>query len=101
MDDGNNGGQRYISIKVMKTDLLSYKALGSFTLIEMNDATGETLLCICILATQSLSVTDVKVFKHHASIPYDSIKTTEENKGKGKAIPGLPVCNFRGKYIPG
>ena len=25
----------------------------------------------------------------------------EENMGEGKALPGFPVCNFRGKFIPG
>ena len=33
---------------------------------------------VCILYAKSLSVSDVKVFNYHASIPYDSSKTTEE-----------------------
>ena len=67
----------------------------------MTAATGATVLCICILAVKSLSVTDVKGFYYRASIPYDSSKTMEENMVEGKAIPGLPVCKFRGKLIPG
>ena len=60
MDDGNNGGQPYISIKVMRTNLLSYKASGRFTLMGINAATCDPVLCMCILATKSLSVTDFK-----------------------------------------
>ena len=101
MDDGNNRGWSYISIKGMRTNLLSSKASGNFTLMGMTDATGEPILFICILAANSLIVTDVKVFDYSASIPYDSSKTTEENMGEGKELPGLPVCKFRGKLIPG
>ena len=81
MDDGNNGGQSYISIKVMKTNLLSSKALGCFTLMGLTAATGETFLCIWILAAQNWSVTDVKGFDYCASIPYDSSNKMEENMG--------------------
>ena len=63
-------------------------------------ATGEPVLFICILAERSLSVTEVKVFYYRASIPYESNKTTEENMGEGKALPGLLVYNFRGELIP-
>ena len=62
MDDGNNGGQHYISIKVMRTNLLSSKASVCFTLMGVTAATSEPVLCICILAAKSLSVTDVKGF---------------------------------------
>ena len=62
----------------------------------LTDATGEPELCICIFAAQILSVTDVKGLYYRASIPYDSGNTMEENIGKGKSIPGLPVCKFRG-----
>ena len=75
----------------MKTNLLSSKALGSFTLMVLTAATGDPLLCMCILYAQRLSVDDVKVFVYRTSIPYDSSKTMEENMGKGKALPGLPV----------
>ena len=71
MDDWNNGGQRYISIKVTTTNLLSSKASGRFTLIGMTTATGEPVLCIHTLAAKSLSVTYVKVFDYSAPIPYD------------------------------
>ena len=77
MDDGNNGGRSYISKNVMRTNLLSSKASGHFTFMGLTDATGDPLLCICILASQSLIVTYVKVFDYCASIPYDSSKTTE------------------------
>ena len=91
MDDGNNGGQRCISIKVMRTNLLLSKSSSCFTLMGVAAATGEPVLCVCILAAKSLSVTDVKVFYYRASIPYDSINTTEENMGEVNALPGLPV----------
>ena len=101
MDDGNNGVQRYISIKGMKTNLLSSKYSGRFTLMDLTAATGEPVLCISILAVKSLSVTDVKGFDYRVSIPYDSSKTTEENMGEGKSLHGLPVCKFSCKPIPG
>ena len=75
MDYGNNGGQRYISIKGMRTNLLSSKASGCFTLMGMTAETGEPVLSICILAAKSLSVTDVKGFDYRAYIPYESSKT--------------------------
>ena len=96
MDDGNNRGQRYISINVMNTNLLFSKVLGCFTFMGLNDATGDPVLCICILAAQSLIVTGVKGLDYRVSIPYDSSNTMEGNIGEGKAIPGLPVCKFRG-----
>ena len=82
-------------------NLLSSKASGRFTLIGLTAATGETVLCIWILAAKSLIVTDVKRFYYRTIIPYDSSKTTEENMGEGKAITGLPVWKFRGELIPG
>ena len=92
MDDGNNGGQRYISIKGIITNLFSSKASGNFTLMGTTAANGEPVLSIYILAAKSLSVTDVKGFYYGASIPYESSNTTEENMGEGKALPGFPVC---------
>ena len=91
----------YISVKGTRTNLLLSKASGRFTLMGLTAATGEPVLCICILAAKSLSVTDVKGFDYRASIPYDSSKTMEEKMGEGKVLPGLPVCKFRGKSIPG
>ena len=96
MDDGKNRGRSYINIKWMKANLLFSKYFGSFTLMGLTAATGEPLLCICILAVKSLSVIDVKGFDYHAYIPYESINTMEENVGDGKALPGFPVCKFRG-----
>ena len=46
IDDENNGGQSYISIKVMKNNLFSSKALSYFTFMGMTAATGESVLCI-------------------------------------------------------
>ena len=60
MDDGNSVGQRYISIEGMENNLLSPKAPGCFTLMGLTSATGEPVLCICILSAQILSVIDVK-----------------------------------------
>ena len=91
MDGGNNGGQSYIIIKGIRTNLISYKAYGSFTFMGMTDATDEPVLCICILSAKILSVTDVKGFDYHASILCDSSKTMEENMREGKALLGLPV----------
>ena len=76
------------------------KASGCFTLIGLTAETGETVSCICILASKFLSVTDVKGFDYRASIPYDSIKIMEEKMVEGKVLPGLLVCNFRGGLIP-
>ena len=91
MEYGNNGGQRCISVKGKRTNVVSYKASGCFTSMGMTAATGDPVLFIFILAAKSLSVTDVKGFDYRASIPYESSKTTEENMGEGKALPGLPV----------
>ena len=101
MCNGNNGGQRCISITGMKTNLLSSKSLGCFTLMGMTAATGEPVLCMCILATKYLSITYIKGFDYRASIPYESINNMEGNMGEVKEIPGLPVCKFRGELIPG
>ena len=86
-------------IKGMRTNLLLSKASVNFTLIGITDATDETVLCICILATKSLNVTDVKGSYYRASIPYESSATMEENMGEGKELPGFPVYKFRGKLI--
>ena len=100
MEDINNGGQNYISVKVTRTNLLSFKESDCFTLMGLTAATSDPVLCIYILAAKSLSVTDVKVFYYHASIPYESSKTIEGNIGEGKALLGFPVCKFRGRLIP-
>ena len=101
MDDVKNVGQRYIRIKGTRTNLLSSKASGSFTLMGVTAATSEPVLFICILAAKSLNFTDAKVFDYREYIPYASSNTMEENIREGKALPGLPVCKFRGKLIPG
>ena len=62
MDDGNNIGQCYISIKGTKTNLLLSKSLVRFTLMGLTYANGDPVLCICILTVKSLIVTDVKGF---------------------------------------
>ena len=100
MDDGNNGGHRYISIKVMKTNLIFSKASGSFTLMGLTAATGDPVLCIFIFVAQSLSVSDVKIFNYRASIPYDSSKTMEEKMGEGDALPGFPVDGVQPNMSP-
>ena len=46
MEDGKNGGQRYIIVKGSRTNLLLSKASGRFTLMGVNYATGEHVLCI-------------------------------------------------------
>ena len=91
MDGGDNVGQCYISIKEMKNNLLLYKASVSFKLMGLTAVTGDPVLCMRILYTKSLSVTYVKGFDYHISIPYESNKNTEENMGEGKALPGFPV----------
>ena len=95
MYDGNNGGKSYTSIKGMKTILLSSKDSGCFTLMGVNSITREPVLCICILAANVLSVTDVKVFDYCTSILYDSSNTMVGNMGEDKELPGLTVCKFR------
>ena len=89
--DGNNGGQSHIIIKEMRTNLLSSKASGSFTLMGLTASTSEPVLCLCILAAKSLSLTDVKGFYYCASIPYESSKTMKKNMVEVKALPGLSV----------
>ena len=101
MEDSNNRGQRYISVKGNRTNLLLSRASGRFTLIGMTAPTGEPVLCIYILAANILIVTDVKWFDYRTSIPYDSSKIMEENMGELKGIPGFSLCKFRGKLIPG
>ena len=66
----------------------------------LTSATGEPVLCISILASKIVSVTDVKGSYYHTYITYDSIKTMEENLGGGRSITGLPICKFRVKSIP-
>ena len=101
MEDRNNGGQSYISVNVTRTNLLSSKSSGRFTLMVLTVANSGPVLCICILAATSLIVADVKGFYYRASIPYDSSKTKEENMEEFKALPGLPVSKFRGGFISG
>ena len=79
MENGKNAGHRYISVRGMRTNLMSSKASDCFTLMGIAVATSAPVLCICILAAKSLSVTYVKEFDYCASIPYDSSKTMEEN----------------------
>ena len=100
MEYGNNGGRRYITIHIMRTNLLLSKASGNFKIFGLTDATSEPLLCIFILATKCSSVTYVKGLDYHVSIPYDSSNTMELNIVEGNAVPGFPVCKFRGKLIP-
>ena len=65
----------------MDKNLLSSKDSGRLKLMGLTDATGEPVLCICILADQNLSVTDVKGFDYIMSIPYELSKTMEEDMG--------------------
>ena len=77
MDDENNGGQHYSSIKVMRTNLFSSKAPSSSTFMRLTAATRETVLCIFILAAKSLSVIFVKGFDYRASVSYESSNNME------------------------
>ena len=96
MEDGNNGGHRYISVKGTRINLMSSKSSGLFTLMGLAAETYEPVLCIGILATKILSVTGFKVFDYCASISYNSSNTMEENMVEVKALPVLPVYKFRG-----
>ena len=62
MEDDNNVGQHYISVKGTRTKLMPSKSSGSYTLMGLTTATGQPVLCIYIMAIKSLSVTDVKGF---------------------------------------
>ena len=64
VEDGNNWGHRYISVKVTRTNLLSSKASGRFIFMGLTYETGEPVLFICIFSVKILSVTDVKVFNY-------------------------------------
>ena len=88
-------------MKEMKSNSLASKASVRFTLMGLTNATGEPVLCICILAAHCLSFTGVKGFYYRVSIPYDSINTSKRKMGEVKALPGLPVCKVRVKSIPG
>ena len=75
----------------MKNDLLPSKASVHFTLMGLNTGTDEPVLYLSILTAKVLTVADIKGFYYRASIPYESINTTEGEMIEGKALPGLPV----------
>ena len=96
MDDGNNGGQYYISINGMKTNLLSSKASGCFILVGLTGATGELLLCFFILPAKILSATDFKGFNKRTYIPYESSKTMEEKCERSRHFLGCQSASSGG-----
>ncbi|CAJ1929012.1 unnamed protein product [Cylindrotheca closterium] len=100
--DGHIGGETYIkSADGQKVELLSTKASGRFTVMGLTAASGDPVMCIVIIAGKELAFEDYTGFDHQSEAIYDGTKTIEENYGPGKALPGLPVCVFRGKEVPG
>lgn len=99
--DGHIGGQTYLSFAGKRIELNSSKATNRFTVMGLTAATGDPVMCIVIMSGHELGVADSLGFDHQARYPYDSTKSLEENRGKDKALPGLPSCFFRGKEIPG
>jgi hypothetical protein len=98
--DGHIGGQTYLSYGGRKIELTSSKASGRFTLMGLTAASGDPVMCIVIMAGKELGIAEALGYDHQAETPYDTTKDLGENCGKGKALPGLPTCNFRGKEIP-
>ncbi|CAJ1967698.1 unnamed protein product [Cylindrotheca closterium] len=100
--DGHIGGETYIkSADGQKVELLSTKATGRFTVMGLTAASGDPVMCIVIIAGKELACEDYIGFDHQSDVMYDGTKTLEENYGPGKVLPGLPVCVFRGKEVPG
>ena len=101
VDDGHIGGQTYLSFGGRRIELESSKSSGRFTVIGLTAATGDPVMCIVIMAGNEVGVAEALGFDHRANTKYDSSKTLEENRGPGKALPGLPTCRFCGKDVPG
>ena len=92
--DGHIGGQTYITFRGQHVKLNSSKSTGRFTVMGLTAATGEPDMCVVIMAAQEVGIAEALGFDHLADSPYNSTKTLEENRGKGKALPGLPTCLF-------
>ena len=97
-DDGNVGGQKFVSKKGSRANIKSSHKDGRFTLIGLTAATGDPVMCIMIFAAEELTFeqrmgSDIRV-------PFDNTKTVRENSGPGKRFPGGPTCMFRGVSVP-
>lgn len=99
--DKNVGGTVYVTIDGQRASLPSSKASSRFTVLGVTAATGEPLMCIVIMAAKEVVPREAMGFDHLAENPYDPDKPLKENEGPGKALPGLPTCEFRGKQVPG
>ncbi|CAJ1938512.1 unnamed protein product [Cylindrotheca closterium] len=77
------------------------KAAGRFTVMGLTAASGDSVMCIVIITGKELACEDYIGFDHQSDVMYDGTKTLQENYGPGKVLPGLPVCVFRGKEVPG
>ena len=97
-DDGNVGGQKFVSKKGSRANIKSSHKDGRFTLIGLTAATGDPVMCIMIFSAEELMFeqrmgSDIRV-------PFDNTKTVRENSGPGKRFPGGPTCMFRGVSVP-
>ena len=97
-DDGNVGGQRFITQKGTRANIKSSHKDGKFTTIGLTAASGEPVMAIIIFAGEEL--TFEHRMGHDIRIPYDNNGSVSKNSGAGKVFPGRPCCTFRGKQIP-
>ena len=97
-DDGNVGGQLFVTTKGTRGNIKSSHTDGRFTLIGLTAASGDAVMAIIIFAGEELSFE--QRMGHDIRVPFDTTKSVTENSGPGKTFPGAPTCSFRGKAIP-
>ena len=97
-NDGNVGGQRFVTQKGTRANVKSSHKDGRFTAIGLTAGSGEPVMAIIIFAAEEL--TFEQRMGHDIRIPYDNNGSVSENSGPGKVFPGGPCCLFRGKMIP-
>ena len=87
-DDGNVGGQKFVSRKGSRANIKSSHKDGRFTLIGLTAATGDPVMCIIIFAAEELSFE--QRMGSDICIPFDNTKNIRENFGPGKRFSGGP-----------
>ena len=99
-DDGPIGGQLYLTINGQWVKLQGTKSHYRFTLMCLTSGTGDAVMLIIIYAAKELDFVARFGYDHRAEEPFDRDVEVDKQVGEGKAFPGSPYCEYRGKRIP-
>ena len=88
-EDGNVGGQKYVTFGKQTIYVSSSKSNVRATVMGLTAATGEPVMCVVIYQGKEIDIDMAQGYDYLATTPFDKTKSLEENSGPGMALCGL------------